>query len=195
MGRDIMKDQEVFKAIPGYEGLYEVSNLGRVRSLDRVVNSTLGRSYIKKGRILSDSGSASGYLVVGLSKDGKRNTRNVHRLVAEQFVDGFSDDLTVNHKNGIKTDNYYHNLEWVTQKENLKHAVDTGLSRNKPGLNNPSCKGLVTATNIETGEVVRLEGKKHMESIGFCSRRVSECVNGKRESYKGYRFFRITGVN
>ena len=99
---------EMWKAVPGYEGLYEVSHLGRVFSVRR-----------GKLRRLNDTGR--GYLQVMLSKDGHRAHVLVHRLVAEVFIPNPENKPQVNHINGDKNDNRAENLEWCTMGENLRH--------------------------------------------------------------------------
>ena len=112
---------EEFRDIKGYEGLYKVSNLGRVRSLDRKVHN-----YLKKGRILRQSIMKEGYCTVALCMD-TQNTVLVHRLVAEAFIQNLENKPQVNHKNCKKTDNNLENIEWCTRSENMKHAFKNGL--------------------------------------------------------------------
>lgn len=124
---------EIWKDIPNYEGLYQVSNLGDVRSLDRVVivKSKTGISYsqIRKGKILKPSDNG-GYLYVNLCKDCVSTTHFIHRLVAEAFVINVDTNIyvEVNHKNGNKHRNVFNNLEWVTPSENMQHAIRLGLN-------------------------------------------------------------------
>ena len=113
-------EEEVWKPIAGYEGLYEVSNQGRVRSLDRVVTSSSGQVYARKGRTLKVSPGNVGYPVVGLSRAGVVKNRLVHRLVLETFVGPPEEGLEACHNNGVKTDNRLSNLRWGTSAENTE---------------------------------------------------------------------------
>ena len=125
---------EEWRQIAGFEGLYEVSNLGRVRSLDRVIVRSDGRSYIKQGQILTLTPNIGrrGYLRVALSKGHKQYKHfEVHRLVALHFVEGYQPGLVVNHKNEIKTDNRAVNLEWCTYQYNLTYS-DVVAWKRKP---------------------------------------------------------------
>lgn len=117
---------EQWKSVPQYEGLYEVSEYGRVRSLDRVVNCKLGKRTIK-GKILSQRTTPFGYKEVGLGNNGNAKTHKVHRLVALAFLTNPESKLFVNHIDGNKVNNLLTNLEFVTASENSKHAVETGL--------------------------------------------------------------------
>ena len=105
---------EHWKDVPNYEGLYQVSNLGRVKSLK-----------FGKDKILKPQEGKRGYMKVGLWKEGERKYSYVHRLIMLAFVG--ESDLQVNHKNGVKTDNCLENLEYCTASENTLHAYDTGL--------------------------------------------------------------------
>ncbi len=107
-----------WKPVCDYEGLYEVSNTGDVRSLDRRAK----RGAILSGRILKPWTSQGGYLYLTLCKNGKRTRFAVHQLVASAFVGPKSQGLEVNHKDGNKKNNASYNLEYVTRQENTIHA-------------------------------------------------------------------------
>lgn len=126
---------EVWKKIKGFEGYYEISNLGNVKSIDRVVKNGLNSERKIKERILKNNISKTGYFVVGLKNNNNRKTLKTHRLIAIHFIDNPDRKGFVNHKNGIKTDNSIFNLEWVTIKENNIHAELNGL-KNDSGVNN-----------------------------------------------------------
>ena len=118
------KDNEVWKDIKGYEGLYQVSNLGKIRSL----RCWTGRIYLVRNKILNPSRNQKGYLQVQLCKNGKRKQCLVHRVVAEIFIPHFDEKQDiVNHIDGNKLNNIVENLEWCTQKQNVQHAIRNNL--------------------------------------------------------------------
>lgn len=123
--------EEIWKDIPGFEGRYQVSNMGRVKSLpfmQRFLTKRGEEAFRQtKERIISQQAINSGYLIVHLNLDYKRKAATVHRLVADAFVRGVGDE--VNHKDGNKQNNCASNLEYCSYSENLLHAVATGLNR------------------------------------------------------------------
>lgn len=110
---------------------YMVSNYGRVYSKPKQVNHNHGGIATKKARIMTQTDNGSGYLSVGLTKNGKTKTTRVSRMVALTFLDNLNNKPAVNHKNGNKYDNRVENLEWATHGENVMHAWRTGLSEKK----------------------------------------------------------------
>lgn len=125
--------EEIWKDIKGQENRYQVSSLGRVRSLDRVTIDRIGRKRIWKGRLLSPCKSSDGYLVICLKITGRPKIHKVHRLVAIAFLGDFSEKLEVNHIDGDKTNNNYINLEWCTHSYNMYHAHKMDLCKCKFG--------------------------------------------------------------
>lgn len=112
-------EQEIWKDVKNFEGFYQVSNLGRVKSLERLVRHKPGQHRLVKERILSPCQDNCGYLHVRLANDGVYKLFKVHRLVAMHFLESYSEDLTVNHINHDRTDNRAENLEMLTLKENI----------------------------------------------------------------------------
>ena len=119
---------EYWKDIKGYEGLYMVSNMGRVLSVGKKSNHN-------NSIILKDS-NMLGYRVVSLRKHNTAKIYKVHRLVAQAFIDNPLDKKQVNHIDGDKTNNVVTNLEWATAKENTRHAFKTGLNAPQRGKDN-----------------------------------------------------------
>ena len=128
---------EKYLPILGYEGLYEVSNYGNIRSLDKLQDFPLFTSggtkkqeiisRLVKGKQMKTTLANNGYLVVGLYKDKKPYQKLVHRLVAETFIENPDNKLTVNHIDSNKQNNMVDNLEWATQKENVMHCIKKGV--------------------------------------------------------------------
>lgn len=121
-----------FKDIPGFEGLYKVSDDGKIMSLSRVITRDTGTSKSRKtiNRMLKLSKNDNGYYVVNLYINKKPHRSKVHRLVAASFVSNPHNYNCVNHINGIKTDNRAENLEWCTSAHNVRHAFSIGLMGN-----------------------------------------------------------------
>lgn len=119
---------EIWKPIAGYEKLYEVSNQGRVRGVDRYVRGSHGTTNFVPGQLLSIAiNKKRRYPAASLNKNGKQLNKSVHRLVALAFHPNPDNLPEVNHKDGIKTNNWATNLEWSTRADNIKHAQVTGL--------------------------------------------------------------------
>jgi len=117
---------EIWKPIPNYEGSYEVSSEGRVRSIDKLVKTGIRHSEtrLRKGRTLKPNLKRNGYLTIDLSKDNKVKTTTIHRIVAKVFIDNPENLPQVNHKDGIKSDNRVSNLEWCDNSYNQQHRYD-----------------------------------------------------------------------
>lgn len=128
--------EEVWEVVDGYDGVYSISNLGRVSSKARIQVYADGRIYNHPYRILKPStaktGKSAGYMITHFYCGGKRTTLSVHRLVAEAFIPNPENKICVNHIDGNKSNNNVSNLEWSTYAENNAHALETGLKEQTP---------------------------------------------------------------
>lgn len=156
---------------------YLISNMGRIRRVGS-----------NKDHSVRDS---KGYLVTDLYQGGRRNTVRVHRLVADEFVPNPNDKPEVNHKDGNKHNNRASNLEYVTKKENCRHAWDTGLVKPSYGMlgkHNPNSGRKGKAFRIvETGEVFGTL-KECEDKIGGNNRHINDCLRGRQQTHRGYHF-------
>lgn len=176
---DDFLDFEVWKPIECYE-YYEVSNLGRVRSLDRFVTQKKdGTEYARlmKGRLLKPRLQNGGYLVVWLCSNGVSRAVTVHRLVALAFL-GDSNGLDVNHKNGDKQDNRLENLEYVSRRVNIDHSYNVLNRKRLPGK---------PFRCVESGEVFQtLSDASKRLNIGKCS--ISSVLHGRNKTANNLHF-------
>ena len=163
---------EIWKEIKGYENYYEVSNLGRVRSVDRIVPHSRGKR-LRKGRLINGFTTAKGYYRVRLCLNGVGKNFSVARLVALAFISNPENKPQVNHKNGIKSNNRVINLEWTTSKENINHADKEGL-RNIKG---DKCK-TAKLKNEEVSAIKYLLNKSPL----FTVRDLAECFGVTRQT-------------
>ena len=177
---------ETWKSISGYEGLYEVSDLGRVKSLK-----------YGKERILKPGGDTHGYLQVILCKDGHVKKFKVHRLVAEAFIQNPNNLDTVNHKDEVKTNNVASNLEWMSQKDNINYGT-----RNKRAsetqINDKNKSKAVQMFDKSTGELLStfLSTREAERVTGIYHSSISKCCLGKRKSSGGYIWcFTTSGID
>lgn len=175
--------QEIWKPIIGYENLYEVSNLGNVRSLDHIVKAKCNSSRLVKGHLLSPILAKNGYLVVTL---GHKHIEYIHRLVAIHFVDNPNNLNVVNHKDECKTNNVYTNLEWTDLISNFQYGTARKRQASKIiGVFNTKCSKPIEAFNDE-GEIVYVfPSAAEAHRNGFDFRNVSAVCLGKRQYYKG----------
>lgn len=148
--------KEVWKEIEGYEGFYEISNLGNVRSVGGQIGTSL-----RKPRVLAQSSTKDGYKKVRLQRNEKDKTVQVHRLVAEYFIDNPHNYDTVNHKDGDKTNNKVENLEWCNRSYQMYHAYEKGLKTSRIGSTNANAK--LTPDDVR---YIRKMYKKHDKEFG-----------------------------
>ena len=176
---------EEWRDVVGYEGKYQVSNLGNVRSIDRTFINACGVIVTRKGSILKPRFNRCGYMRVTMHKDGKVNTEVIHRCVAEAFIPNNKNLPQVNHKDGNKRNNSVSNLEWCTASENMHHAAQKGLRNNALEYAKSKRKAVI-ATNIETGEKTLYKSVHEAEKV--FGRHVTNVLSGLRNKTKGHTF-------
>ena len=170
--------KEIWVDIKGYEGLYQVSNFGRVRSLGN------GKSNNSRRMVLKPYKTKKGYLHIDLFKDGVRKSFSVHRLVAAAFIPNWFDDPQVNHRDENKENNHIDNLEYCDNTYNCNYGTRTKrvIEKNTNG----KCSKPVEQYTL-SGEFVReWSSAGECGRNGFIRRSVSHCCEGKKKSHKGY---------
>lgn len=167
--------KEIWKPLENYEGLYEVSNYGIVKSLN----------YRKTGkeRILKGNANGDGYLRVTLTKNGKKKTCRINRLVAQAFIPNPDNLPEVNHKDEDKTNNKVENLEWCTRAYNCNYGTRSKKVAEK--LSKP-----IYSIDKESGLVTYWESATVAErQTGISNKHINDCLKGRRKSAGGYYWF------
>lgn len=171
---------EIWKDVVGYEGLYKVSNFGRIKSCP--LRSNHNGELIMKNQIIT------GYKVVSLCKNNKMKLVKVHRLVAIAFIDNPDNKPQVNHIDGNKLNNNVDNLEWVTAQENSLHAFRLGLRESQKGKENNRS---VVVQQLDTNGNIKAEyfGTREAERQTLVNHSaISACCKGKLKSAGGWRW-------
>lgn len=177
---------ELWKPVVGYEGCYEVSNIGRVRRLSGILykkNRFNPKGFKWKGRILRPISDKRGYFHVDLSMNNIRKKHSVHQLVARAFIPNPLNREIINHINAKPGDNRVENLEWSTPKENKIHAVMMGLASDQKGEKNNSSI-LKNKQVIEIKTIFKEKGRVNFSELGrkykVNSQTISDIYNGRR---------------
>lgn len=183
-----------WRQVVGFEGLYEVSNDGKVRSITRDRECGITGVHHYEGRELTLSHDAYGYLQCALSNCRKTKKAKVHRLVAEAFISPVEGKTHVNHINGDKTDNRVENLEWCDIAENNRHAYEMGLSHGVP--REATLRGAEKSVKKRRRAVIRSDGQRFesaaaaSRALGVSSCMVAKAIRGSNGAHtvKGFTF-------
>lgn len=186
-------EEEIWKDVVGYEGTYMVSSLGRVKSLERTIPINGHYQFVRE-RFLAINMNTGKYSCTNLSLEGKHRTVLVHRIVAKAFIPNPNNFATINHIDGDKQNNRVDNLEWMTQLDNVRHAILTGLKTHgrtgRINEKNPSSK-IVYQYDLDGKFIKQFPslsevGRELSVTIGA----VSMCIlNPKRlKQVRGYRW-------
>lgn len=198
MDEAMISISQEWRPIPNYEGIYEVSNFGNVRSLDRVVNGRSGGYSKIKGKTLTPIKNCGGYLRVNLCSERGRKAEFVHRLVAKAFIENFDNLPEVNHKDENKENNNVENLEWCDSKYNSNYGtVRQRCSEHAKGkkkhytyesfrrMVSPKEKAVI-GVNYETNHKVSFSSMKNAKKAGFSPSGISHCISNRQKTHKGY---------
>lgn len=170
-----MEEKEIWKDIKGFEGLYQISNMGNVKSLSRIKRNGRGYRTVPE-RILKPVDDSHGYLKVNLYKDGKRKTHKVHRLVAQAFCENQMGYNEVNHIDEDKTNNCAKNLEYCSRSYNCNYGT-RNEKISKPILGIDRVTGLI----VEFPSIMDAERK-----LGVAHGSIIKCCQGKLKSCGGF---------
>lgn len=180
-------DGEEWRWVVGFEGLYMVSNMGRVKSMARWVEYNLGYKKYFNESLLKGSTDSDGYCIVGLTKDKVMSPKKVHRLVGIAFIPNPENKPEVNHKWGDKTDNRASELEWSTTKENHDHLYEVLKFQMPTGEKHGNSVKIVVKT--PKGEVFTIKGiAEASRRLNLCCSSIKRVLNGSNADYLGYKF-------
>ena len=179
---------EIWKDIVGYEGSYQVSNFGNVKSLDR--KGLFGtQNVIYKSRILKQKILNMGYYSVNLSKKSKVKTYTVHRLVGKAFIDNPKNKATINHIDGDKLNNRVDNLEWCTMNENFEHAYKIGLTKY-----NQSARKVMMLDKNGVGVICFYSAYRAAKTMNISESALHNVLSNKSKTVKGVRWVLVNAT-
>jgi len=179
-------ETEIWRAHPEYVGI-EVSTLGRVRTLDKMVWNGRG-TWLMKGKILKPASDKDGYLTVAVKINDKFISKKVHRLTAQTFIPNPDSFAEVNHKNCVRDDNRVSNLEWCTHSYNNRYREKHGVSQME------AIGHCLFAINLETLETLHFRAQTEAgHSLGISVGNINNVIKGKRKTAGGYWFVEDNG--
>lgn len=171
---------EVWEWVPGYIGYYQVSNMGRTRSVDRLICTREGKTRKLKGKITKQRHQRNGYLIAVFSRENKIENYLVHRLVATVFIGApESKDMVVNHKNFNRADNRAINLEWTTQVGNMRYSRSNGRFPKDKRSKKIECSNGQTYESISSAAAILHLNRANLQMV----------LKGKRHHVHGLKFW------
>jgi len=184
------ESKEIWKDIIDYEGLYQISNLGRVKSLSRKIINSRRKGYIKE-RILKFALNSDGYKYICLHKNNKGYTHRIHKLVAIMFINNINNKSEVNHIDGNKQNNNVNNLEWCTRKENILHGYKNNLYKYKGHLKKYSEMRRIKVVQLsKNNKIINIFNNMLLASkiLKINQGNISNCIHGKQKIAGGYKW-------
>ena len=176
--------EEIWKDIKGFEGKYQISNIGRIKRLSNFIVRNNGRKQSWKEKILNPTKDSSGYYTIRSCKknnikEGKSITLRIHRLVAEAFIPNPNNYNYINHIDCNKENNVWTNLEWCTNEYNVKQAWATGLCDNQ--------KKKINQYDLQGNFIRSYESAREAERLGgFRNQNIAHCCKNKQKTHYGY---------
>lgn len=196
-----MKYGKILKVLNGF---YQISNIGRIKSLDRIILTKNNKKQFYKGIILKQTPDKNGYLRIKLSKNNKIFTKQIHTLVAQTFIPNLNNLPEINHKDFNKQNNCVDNLEWCTRKENMQHALLNGALNNfyekSKKYNKEKCKnkyGYIYQFDKQMNFINKFPSVKiAFEKTGVYARTILSCINHEtnRKTAGGYIWLKESEV-
>lgn len=186
--------KEIWKDIDGFEGRYQVSNFGNIKSVDKYIITRKAYNQRRNGILRKLQVSKNNYIFISLKKEGKQYNKYIHRLVAQAFIHNPENKCEINHIDCDKSNNHVSNLEWVTSSENKKHAFINNLMRgtclymNKINtLSKEKCSKKICQYSLE-GEFIRGYNsiKEASKKMGCTDVAIGNCANGKSKKSMGF---------
>lgn len=185
------KQVEIWKDITGYEGIYQISNYGRVKSLDREIHKNNGVIEHRNGQIMKLLLDKDGYCILGLRIKNKiKKSFRVHRLVAEAFIKNPDNLPEVNHKDENKSNNYVQNLEWCSSQYNNKYGTKSERTQiTKIKTSSYNCRKPVLQFDLNGNLIKRWESASEAErKLNFSNSCINRCCNHQRNKYLNYKW-------
>lgn len=192
---EVIEEQEIWKDVIGHEGFYQVSSVGNIKALERLVKNKSGGFHLKKSMPMKLSDDKDGYKIIIFNNNGITKRTSVHRVMAFAFIPNPENKTSVNHINGIKWDNRLSNLEWCTISENGIHAHRVlkikHPAKGKFGSDNPSARGIIQYSK-DMVELNRFGSRRDaQEATGVNKSTINECLNGRLKTAGGFVWIKL----